>query len=1069
MDKAPRNDGKVFSRSRHSAADTVQRTGPPFSLRILILEDAAPDAELILYELRKAGWKPEWHRVHTRHAFIEHLDTVPDIILADYAVPGFGARQALELLHERGLSIPLIVVTGSITDEAAVECMRLGAADYLLKDRLARLPEAVAQALAKQRVRAENEQADRALRESERLKDAVIRSALDCVITIDKEGRILEFNPAAERTFGYKRADIMGKTMTDLLIPTQFREAHRRGFAHLLATGEGPIMGKRVELTALRSDGSEFPIELAVSAAGSWTAPILTAYIRDISERRSAEDRIRRLNRVYAVLSGINTLIVRVRDRETLFREACRIAVEHGNFKIAWIGLCEPTTREIKPVAVAGIEDAVFLGQQSSSRTDMPGETLKGRALREKAPVFNNDIAANPSIGGSRRKAALKHGLRSVISLPLIIEAEALGTLTLYAKEPQFFNEEEVRLLTELAGDISFALEGLARQAKLEKLARIRAVSSAVNAAIVRVRSGPLLLAESCRIAQEHGKFEMVWVGSLDHEKQEIYPVAWAGFSEAAAKAVSWTSIGATQGTLGEAIRTRLPAVRDDIKTQLPAGKLRQEALDRGCRSTVCVPVTMEDSVVALFVLFAPGIGFFDQDEMALLNEMAADISLALQSIRRQERLSYIAYHDELTGLPNRLFFTERLKQALLVARQEGRQMALVLSDVRRLRHVNESYGRRAGDTLLKEIAARWKRVWPNPDHVARIAADCLAGFVEGVGEPAQLLHLLEGPLQDSITAPIPLEGKELGVSLTSGIAIYPTDGEDAETLLRNADAALNKARKDAAHHLFYQATMNSVAADALLLENRMRRAVEKEQFVLHYQPKVNAVTRAVSGVEALIRWIEPGGNLVSPAQFIPLLEDTGMILQVGRWAIQQALRDYREWQGQMANPPKIAVNVSTIQLRQRDFVQVVRAAIAESGITAACLDLEITESMLMDDIDGNIAKLSAIRDMGVSISIDDFGTGYSSLGYLAKLPVNALKIDRSFIMTMAEHPDSMSIVSTVISLAHALNLKVIAEGVESEAQARLLQLLRCDELQGYLVGKPMPADQLRVILQTNG
>jgi EAL domain-containing protein (putative c-di-GMP-specific phosphodiesterase class I) len=258
---------------------------------------------------------------------------------------------------------------------------------------------------------------------------------------------------------------------------------------------------------------------------------------------------------------------------------------------------------------------------------------------------------------------------------------------------------------------------------------------------------------------------------------------------------------------------------------------------------------------------------------------------------------------------------------------------------------------------------------------------------------------------------------------------------------------------------------MNAAVSETLLLENKMRRALENQQFVLHYQPKFDLASGRISGVEALIRWNDPKAGLVPPAQFIPLLEETGMILEAGRWATRQALADYRRWYTQPLQPVRVAVNVSSIQLRQKDFVDTIRHVIEESGAAPHGLDLEITESLLMEDIGRSVDKLRAVRDMGVNIAIDDFGTGYSSLGYLAKLPVNALKIDRSFIVRMVDDPDSMTIVSTIISLAHSLKLKVIAEGVDSEQQRKILRLLRCDEIQGYLVSRPLPSEDLLHLL----
>jgi predicted signal transduction protein with EAL and GGDEF domain len=576
----------------------------------------------------------------------------------------------------------------------------------------------------------------------------------------------------------------------------------------------------------------------------------------------------------------------------------------------------------------------------------------------------------------------------------------------------------------------------------LDKLTRIRAVSSEINAAIARIRSREALLKEICRVAVEYGKFELVWVGLIDQEKRQIEPVAWAGFSPEVAHKITWPSLGVSGVTLAEVIRTQRPAVRNDIGVDMAPGVLRQEALKRGYHSTVCLPFLVEGNVMAAAILFAAGSGFFDTDEMALLTEVANDVSFALDHIVKSERLNYLAYYDTLTGLPNRTLLQDHLGRIVRRAKEEGTKVSVVMCDIQRFRNINETLGRQGGDALLRALGQRLQGIWPESDNVGHI----------------------EKSFVDTLNRPIEIDGKKLRIAVTAGIALFPDDGEDADALLRNAEAALKNAKTIGERYLFYRPQMNAAVAETLLLENKLRQALETEQFVLHYQPKVDLLTGALSGFEALIRWNDPETGLVPPLKFIPLLEDTGLILEVGRWAMRKALRDYQEWHEQGLRPPRIAVNVSPIQLRQKDFVSVVREVVAGSALQG--LNLEITESLLMEDTEENIEKLRAIRAMDIDIAIDDFGTGYSSLRYLAKLPVNALKIDRSFIITMADDPDSMSIVSTIISLAHSLNLKVIAEGVESEEQRKFLKLLKCDEIQGYLVSKPVPAENIPSMLE---
>jgi EAL domain-containing protein (putative c-di-GMP-specific phosphodiesterase class I) len=317
----------------------------------------------------------------------------------------------------------------------------------------------------------------------------------------------------------------------------------------------------------------------------------------------------------------------------------------------------------------------------------------------------------------------------------------------------------------------------------------------------------------------------------------------------------------------------------------------------------------------------------------------------------------------------------------------------------------------------------------------------------------------------ETFAAPFAIAGTELRISVRIGTALFPSDGEDSDTLLRNAEAAVKKAKATGERYLFYTQEMSARIADKLSLENKLRQALEKDEFVLHYQPKVELEGRRIVGLEALLRWRSPERGLVPPIEFIPLLEETGLIIEVGSWALRRAALDHRDWLEAGLKPPKVAVNVSAIQLRQRDFVRIVHEALANSTVPAG-IDLEITESLIMEDIQASIEKLAALRDLGIGIAIDDFGTGYSSLAYLARLPVEMLKIDRSFIITMATDPTTMTLVQTIIQLAHSLRLKVVAEGVETEEQANMLRLLRCDQMQGYLFSKPVPNEAVRALLQ---
>jgi EAL domain-containing protein (putative c-di-GMP-specific phosphodiesterase class I) len=334
-------------------------------------------------------------------------------------------------------------------------------------------------------------------------------------------------------------------------------------------------------------------------------------------------------------------------------------------------------------------------------------------------------------------------------------------------------------------------------------------------------------------------------------------------------------------------------------------------------------------------------------------------------------------------------------------------------------------------------------------------------GPLEHESEVAQWLEQALASLGQSAT----VSGTELRLAARAGISMFPADGQDADALIANAEAALKKAKDSAQRYLFYTSAMNGRVAERLSLETRLRNAIELHEFLLHYQPKVELKTGRVVGLEALIRWREKDGKLIPPGLFIPLLEETGMIIEVGKWVIEQAARQHADWSARGLNPPRIAVNVSPLQLGQPDFVPCLEAVLRQYPLANTGIDLEITESVLMEDLTGNTEKLRQAKNAGLGVSIDDFGTGYSSLGYISRLPIDALKIDRSFVIRMTDEPQEMSIVTTIISLAHALDLKVIAEGVETAQQAQLLRLLKCDQIQGYFVARPQGAEDAELLL----
>jgi diguanylate cyclase (GGDEF)-like protein len=588
---------------------------------------------------------------------------------------------------------------------------------------------------------------------------------------------------------------------------------------------------------------------------------------------------------------------------------------------------------------------------------------------------------------------------------------------------------------------------------------------SGINALIVRATRREALFEEACRLAVEAGQLRMAWIGIYDRTERAVVPVAWHGHNDGFLRLISLSlddPAPERRGFVTLALREKRPVVINELAndTKFPRQK---EALERGYASGAVFPLTVAGEVIGVFSLFAGEPHFFDEQELRLLEELAGDIAFAVDHIEKAEKLEYLALYDGLTGASNRTLFLERLGQSIHAARESGSRLAVMVCDLERFRAVNDSLGRQAGDLLLTQFYERIATKIADKTRLSRLGADHFAIAFPSVSNELDAARQLAGLADGVLGQPFHVGAVELRLSAKAGLAIFPNDGGDAATLLRNAEIAMKRCKKTGERYLFFEPRMGESVAANLSLENRLRRALERDEFVLHYQPRVDFQERRIQGVEALIRWQSEEG-LVPPAKFIPLLEETGLILEVGAWALKRAVLEHAEWLGRGIAAPRIAVNVSAVQLRQRDFATLLKRIVANGSIPPG-LDLEITESMVMDDLSGNIDKLGAARGLGLGIAIDDFGTGYSSLAYLAKLPVTSLKIDRSFIITMLKDANTMHLVTMMISLGHSLNLKVVAEGVESQAQAQALHGLGCDEMQGYLFSRPLPPEQLMTLL----
>jgi diguanylate cyclase (GGDEF)-like protein len=472
-------------------------------------------------------------------------------------------------------------------------------------------------------------------------------------------------------------------------------------------------------------------------------------------------------------------------------------------------------------------------------------------------------------------------------------------------------------------------------------------------------------------------------------------------------------------------------------------------------------PLIVAEEAVGVIALFASEVDRFQGEEMQLLTELSGDVAFAIGYLEKQDKLDYLAYYDVLTGLANRRLFLERVSQFMRADDGSRHMLALGVIDLVRFKSINDSSGRPAGDMILRQVA-EWLTVHlSSSSMLARVEGDRFAVVIPDVIRIGEVGQLMEKTLNALANHPFRINTGVFRITGYAGVAMFPQDGLDAETLIYSAEAALNRAKASGKACLFYTREITERAVGKLSLENQLRRALENEEFVLHYQAKKNVATGKLVGAEALLRWVDPQSGLVPPGRFVPMLEETGLIHEVGSWVLRTAVKDYLRWHAAGLDEFRIAVNVSTQQLRNHAFIEEIREVIRANPAAAAGLEMEITESLIMEDIPHSIASLQSLRDLGIHIAIDDFGTGFSSLSYLYKLPIDTLKIDRSFVSNMTASPEGLSLVSTIISLAHSLKLDVVAEGVETEEQSRLLRLLNCDVIQGHLYAVPIPAKLL--------
>lgn len=752
------------------------------------------------------------------------------------------------------------------------------------------------------------------------------------------------------------------------------------------------------------------------------------------------------LQRIEHLLQRVDTLQTEMESRERLeeslrANEARYRQLFEANPLPMWV-------YDRETLAFLAVNDAA-VDHYGYSRDDFLAMTIADIRPRSDVPALRDRV--NGATAGIEHAGIWQHRKRdgSVI----------LVEITSHVIE---FSGRNAKLV--LANDVTQRIE---QDHKIRRLNRIHAVTGAISSAMMRLRNRSELLQEACRIATTEGIFPFAWIGAINPQTQKPEILAWHGDAQ------TFDLIRAMVGRdlwpeahrpSVRAMRTQRAVVINDLAIDTTVAPIRDDVLRAGFRSVAAFPLFIESTAVAALVLLAAEADFFDAEEVTLLCRLTTDLSNGLQYVEQLQRLQYLASYDALTGLPNARLFGDQLQQSIQVARQEGNAVCLAVIDLERFTLINDTWGREAGDELLRQVAQRFRDALVEPCSLGRIAADTFA-----VASPNKVIATtLCDHLLDALKTPFRIGDHTIRVTAQAGIALFPTDGEDGRTIFKNAESALKLAKSSGQRSLYYASEMNAQMAQRRQLEEQLRTAIELQQFVLHYQPRVDMVSGELVAAEALIRWQHPEQGLIFPGKFIPLAEETGLIVAMGTWAIQTVCSQQAAWLAARLNIVPISVNLSTVQFESGNLLNVVRDALAASRLDAKYLELELTESAVMRDADAAADALTKLRELGVGLALDDFGTGYSSLALVKRFPFRAIKIDKSFVADITHDAGDAVIATAIIAMAHRLNLRVVAEGVETQGQFNYLRAQGCDEMQGNFFSPAITSTAFESQLRTH-